>query len=104
MALEEYKRDTWDCVRCSHCKFIHPYRVRSHRFSKICPSSVYYTFDGYSAQGRLDIARGLIDGELKESSLSELQEVIYSCTLCGGCDIMCKFYSINPQVFLFFSL
>ena len=97
MSLEDYRRDAWDCVRCSHCKYIHPYRVRSLRFSKICPSSIYYTFDGYSAQGRLDIARGLIDKELEESSLGELQEVIYACTLCGNCDVMCKYYNdIDP--------
>jgi Fe-S oxidoreductase len=97
MALEEYRRDAWDCVRCSHCKYIHPYRVRSLRFSKICPSSAYYFFDGYSAQGRLDIARGLIDKELGESSLGELRELIYACTLCGGCDVMCKYFNdIDP--------
>ena len=97
MALEEYRRDAWDCVRCSHCKYIHPYKVRSLRFSKICPSSMYYFFDGYSAQGRLDIARGLIDKELEESSLGELQELIYACTLCGNCDVMCKYYNdIDP--------
>ena len=97
MSLEEYRRDAWDCVRCSHCKYIHPYRVRSLRFSKICPSNMYYFFDGYSAQGRLDIARGLIDKELEESSLGELQEIIYACTLCGNCDVMCKYFNdIDP--------
>jgi Fe-S oxidoreductase len=97
VALEDYRRDAWDCVRCSHCKYIHPYRVRSLRFSKICPSSIHYTFDGYSAQGRLDIARGLIDKELPETSLGELQEIIYACTLCGGCDVMCKYFNdIDP--------
>jgi Fe-S oxidoreductase len=101
VALEEYRRDAWDCVRCSHCKYIHPYRVRSLRFSKICPSSAYYFFDGYSAQGRLDIARGLIDKELEESSLGELQEVIYACTLCGGCDVMCKYFNDIDPLFVF---
>lgn len=101
MALEEYRRDAWDCVRCSHCKYMHPYRVRSLKFSKVCPSSAYYFFDGYSAQGRLDIARGLIDKELEESSLGELQQVIYACTLCGGCDVMCKYFNdIDPLLVL----
>lgn len=72
---------------------MHPYRVRSLRFSKICPSSIYYTFDGYSAQGRLDIARGLIDKELGEGDLGALSQVIYTCTLCGSCDVMCKYYN-----------
>ena len=93
MTLEEYRRDAWDCVRCSHCKYIHPYRVRSLRFSKACPSSIHYTFDGYSAQGRLDIARGLIDKELGENDLDALAQVIYACTLCGSCDVMCKYYN-----------
>jgi len=54
---------------------------------------MYYTFDGYSAQGRLDIARGLIDKELGEADLGELSQVIYTCTLCGSCDVMCKYYN-----------
>jgi Fe-S oxidoreductase len=101
VALEDYRRDAWDCVRCSHCKYIHPYRVRSLRFSKICPSSAHYFFDGYSAQGRLDIARGLVGGELADSSLPDIQEVIYACTLCGGCDAMCKYYNdLDPLLIL----
>jgi len=75
--------------------------VRSLRFSKICPSSAYYFFDGYSAQGRLDIARGLIDRELAESSLGELQEVIYACNLCGGCDVMCKYFNDLDPLLVF---
>lgn len=101
MSLKDYQRDTWDCVRCSHCKYIHPYRVRSLRFSKICPSSAHYFFDGYSAQGRLDIARGLVAGEIEESRLKELQEVIYACTLCGGCDVMCKYYNDLDPLLVF---
>jgi Fe-S oxidoreductase len=54
---------------------------------------MYYTFDGYSAQGRLDIARGLIDKELGEGDLGALSQVIYTCTLCGSCDVMCKYYN-----------
>jgi Fe-S oxidoreductase len=101
VALEDYRRDAWDCVRCSHCKYIHPYRVRSLRFSKICPSSAHYFFDGYSAQGRLDIARGLVEGELADSSLRDIEEVIYACTLCGGCDAMCKYYNdLDPLLIL----
>jgi Fe-S oxidoreductase len=101
VSLEDYRRDAWDCVRCSHCKYIHPYRVRSHKFSKICPSSMHYVFDGYSAQGRLDIARGLIDKEIEESRLGELQEVIYACTLCGACDAMCKYFNdLDPLLVL----
>ena len=58
---------------------------------------MYYTFDGYSAQGRLDIARGLIDKELGEGDLDALSQVIYTCTLCGSCDVMCKYYNdIDP--------
>jgi Fe-S oxidoreductase len=75
--------------------------VRSLRFSKICPSSIYYTFDGYSAQGRLDIARGLIDKELGEGDLDELSQVIYTCTLCGSCDVMCKYYNDIDTLLVF---
>lgn len=62
--------------------------MRSKRFSKICPSSSRFLFDGYSAQGRMDIALALIDNKLDYTP--RLVDIIYKCTLCGACDVMCK--------------
>ncbi len=101
MALEDYRRDVWDCVRCSNCKFVHPWVMKQQRFSRVCPSNAKYFFDAYSSQGRLDIARAIIEGELDYKDSPKLLEVIYKCTLCGACDVMCKFFNdLDPLLIL----
>lgn len=101
MSLEEYKRDVWDCVRCSNCKYVHPWRVKSARFSKICPSNARYIFDAYSAQGKMDITRAIVEGELDYKDTSKLLDVVYKCTLCGACDVMCKFFNDLDPLLIF---
>ena len=76
------------CSRCSNCKHLHGWRIKSHRFSTICPSLDYYLFDSHSSQGRMDIGLALISGKLKMTQ--KLAESLYQCTLCGACDVMCK--------------
>jgi Fe-S oxidoreductase len=70
--------------------WMHPWKVRNARFAKNCPSAEKYLFAAYSCQGRFDLARGLLDGEIDYSE--KLLDVIYSCTLCGACDVTCKYY------------
>lgn len=77
------------------CKWVNPWDVKSARFAKICPSHTYpkFLFDTYSAQGRMDIAKGLITKrhrKVLKKYPQTLVKVIFACTLCGGCDIMCK--------------
>jgi Fe-S oxidoreductase len=48
-----------------------------------------YKYDAYSAQGRFDLARALLEQEIELTP--KALEVIYTCTLCGGCDVTCKF-------------
>jgi len=88
MTLEDYKKTLELCFRCSRCKWICDWDIKSARFSSICPSLKRFLFDAYSAQGRIDIARALLTGDLDYSD--KLLEIVYACTLCGGCDITCK--------------
>ncbi|NVM52468.1 MAG: hypothetical protein HWN66_02110 [Candidatus Helarchaeota archaeon] len=90
--LEDYQYDIDFCVRCSMCKWVNPWDLKSARFSKICPSHAKYLFDTFSAQGRMDLAKGLLDPNRKELLVKSprLLEAIYACTQCGACDIMCK--------------
>jgi len=69
------------------CKYVFTWHVKSERFARICPSLLRYQFDAFCAQGRLDVARALIDGELEWSD--RLLDVVYRCQLCGGCDYVC---------------
>ncbi|RMF94776.1 MAG: (Fe-S)-binding protein [Candidatus Schekmanbacteria bacterium] len=87
--LEKYRWDLVNCERCSMCKWVHPWSVKNKKTAKICPSNQMYKFDAYSAQGRFDLARALLEGEIEITD--KVLEVIYTCTLCGGCDVTCKF-------------
>ena len=88
MSLEKYAWDAVNCPRCSLCKWVDPWELSSERFAKVCPSIARYYLDAYSCQGRLDIALGLIRGELDLTG--SLLDIVYKCNLCGACDIMCK--------------
>jgi len=84
------RKNAWNCTRCSVCKQIDSWEVKSARFNEICPSGAYYLFDAYSCQGRMDTALALIDGELKYEDSPGLLDIYYRCNMCGGCDAMCK--------------
>jgi len=86
----DLRKNAWNCARCSVCKWIDSWEVKSARFAKVCPSSARYLFDAYSCQGRMDIALALIDGGLKYEDSPGLLDVIYRCNTCGGCDASCK--------------
>src|SRR3990172_16923 len=88
MKLKDYRYDIEMCVRSSSCKWIDPMWSKSKRFNKICPISSRFLFDAYSCQGIMDMALAVLDKEIGYSK--ELIDVLYKCTLCGGCDIMCK--------------
>ena len=91
MALEKVEYDASHCQRCSTCKWSHIWEIKSHRFSRNCPSLWYGVFDAYAAQGKNDITTGLLKGELDwNTSKDKLLEIIYRCPLCAACDINCK--------------
>ena len=85
----DIKKVAWNCARCSTCKWVDSWEVKDARFAKVCPSSLYYLFDAYSCQGRMDVAYALLEGELSFDDPAVL-EVYYRCNTCGGCDAMCK--------------
>lgn len=86
----DLRKNAWNCARCSVCKWVDSWEVKSARFAKICPSSLFYLFDAYSCQGRMDVALALIDGTLKYEDSPALLDIFYKCNMCGGCDAMCK--------------
>ena len=73
--LEEYRRDAWNCYRDSMCKYIFTWHIKSESRARNCPSLMNYHFDAFSAQGRLDVARAMIEGELQWSD--RLLDVVY---------------------------
>ena len=85
--FETYKWDAQNCIRCTNCKWVDFIWMQSLRFSKLCPSNARYFFDAYAANGRYDIALALAEGRLEFSP--KILEEIYTCTLCGACDVKC---------------
>jgi len=86
--LEEFKRQAWNCFRCSMCKHVYPWHLKSEEFYQICPSGAKKKFDAYFSQGRMDIIRAYLEGDLKDSP--KLLEIIYLCTSCGACEYICS--------------
>jgi Fe-S oxidoreductase len=80
----------WNCSRCSYCKWIDPWRVKSWKYARICPQNARYQFDAYSAQGKCDLALSLIDGKMKWEDDPRIKDILFRCTMCGGCDTMDK--------------
>jgi len=79
------------CPRCSLCKFPPMVKVEKKEFSIICPSYREYKFHSHSGGGRVVMAMAYFEGrgELTE----ETRDAIFQCTLCGGCDMACKYSS-----------
>lgn len=86
--LEDLRVQLERCSKCSFCKFVPIPRVKSWRFSPICPSTQRYNFHAYSAGGRIAIGLGLAVGKI--SYTDTLLDVVYRCTLGGACDVSCK--------------
>jgi len=85
--LRDYRRWAWNCFRDSMCKHVFPWHTKNPDYYQICPSLMKYRFDGYAAQGKMDIARALIEGEIEWSD--KILEIIYADPLCGACDYIC---------------
>ncbi|MFH1775273.1 MAG: (Fe-S)-binding protein [Chloroflexota bacterium] len=95
--LEEYREEVWHCNRCNMCKEVFGWYMKSAEFSPICPSFAFNKYDAYSAQGKMHIARALIEGEMEWEDSEELLRIIYSCDMCGGCTINClRIMENNP--------
>jgi len=87
------KKARWtafNCSRCSVCKWVDSWRVKSHRYARICPQHTRYLYDSHSAQGKCDLALALIDGKMKWDEDPEIRDILFQCTMCGGCDAMDK--------------
>lgn len=86
--LENFRYDADRCVGCKGCAWVDHIYMPGRDFALRCPSIARYLFDAYSAYGREKIALALLDKKLNYSP--KVQEIVYSCLLCGACDAGCK--------------
>lgn len=90
------------CVRCSLCKFP-PLTVVEHaNYSMICPSYREYKFHSHSGGGRNIIAIAMKHGRAPLSQA--VRDAVYQCTLCGGCDMTCKYSSDIELIEMMYAL
>ncbi|MBD3227851.1 MAG: (Fe-S)-binding protein [Candidatus Lokiarchaeota archaeon] len=92
---KDLRRDVYQCsLKCFNCMYINPHYLISQDFYMNCPAGKLYGFDSYFSGGRMEIARGIIDGTIKlpDEKSKELLKVIYACTTCGSCENVC-FYN-----------
>jgi len=64
--------------------------VKSKEFSSICPSIDRYNFHAYSGGGKVIMANALHKGRIEFTE--EMLDVLYRCTNCGACEVVCKFF------------
>ncbi len=90
MALAEYEKDMGACSRCSSCKWVPFNQIKSWRFARNCPALARFTAHPYSGSGKMSMGLSVLKGR---SELTEqVAEIIYSCQMCGACDVSCKVY------------
>ncbi|NHI94172.1 MAG: (Fe-S)-binding protein [Candidatus Lokiarchaeota archaeon] len=82
MSLEQYKDDIYTCnrTRCGFCR-------------EACPMYEHFKFEIYSSRGKMQVARGLLEGKVKPSK--ELMEVLSLCAACGYCQYKCALNNVE---------
>ena len=86
--LENYKYTMESCNHCGQCKWLLSPKASGWDFAEICPINQLYGFDAYSGQGMINIAKEVMNGTLHYGD--GMEEMLYTCTACGACDINCK--------------
>jgi len=86
--LEDYYEDMLRCYKCSYCRWVFFPDARDERFVYQCPSGDAFRFLAYYASGRMEIARGIVEGRLPWSKTVE--HILYTCTTCGACEALCE--------------
>jgi heterodisulfide reductase subunit D len=91
--IEAIKNAALSCIKCAFCRQTLPSLTKSNRFADNCPSGLYFNYEAYYASGRNEIARAILLNEYPLQDSKQLQEIIYSCTTCGACEVNCRYIS-----------
>ncbi len=88
---EDLKNRALSCIHCAMCRQTLPSETKNNAYADTCPAGLYFNFEAYYPPGRNEIARAIIRNEYPLQDSEKLQEVIFSCTTCGACEIHCKY-------------
>ena len=86
--LSSFRYTMDSCNHCGQCKWILPHMMHGADFAQICPIYQYYGFDACSGQGLINIAKEVLNGTVTYGD--GLEDLLYTCTACGACDVNCK--------------
>lgn len=83
--LEEVRDNVYRCIRCGFCTDGYDWTLGMYG---VCPIREHTPgFEPYTARGKLQVAKGLLEGTLKMTQ--EMAKVIFQCTLCNSCNEIC---------------
>jgi len=85
--LEKYSKIVYYCSHCRLCSIANYHELKD--WVPICPSGSYFGFESYFSSGRIELIRGLLEGDVKPEAEDVLQ-IVYGCQVCGGCFVQCK--------------
>ncbi|RZN68482.1 MAG: (Fe-S)-binding protein [Candidatus Methanolliviera hydrocarbonicum] len=85
--LSDYLGEFSHCFHCHLCTVADWHKL--DRWLPICPTFAYYGFESFSAAGRVEIARALVEGEIDDVT-PRIAQIIFSCTGCGACFEQCN--------------
>ena len=88
-SLEDIRFSRVKCIRCNMCKFPPLARVESHAHSMGCPAYEHFKFTSSSGGGLVIMANSLMEGRAEITDA--VQKTAHGCTLCGLCDVSCKY-------------
>lgn len=94
--LEKHEFEYWTCARCSLCKWPPLAQIKSTKFASVCCSMDYGYFHPWSGGGKIIMGASLFFNRL-DTITEQMRDTILQCTLCGACDVSCK-YSTNMEV------
>lgn len=94
--LKKHESEFWLCSRCSLCKFPPLAQIKSSRFYSVCCSMDYGNFHPWSGGGKVIMGASLFYDRIEKFS-DEMRDAVLQCTLCGACDVSCK-YSTDMEV------
>jgi len=90
MGLKRVADRIWTCSSSGQCVGKGPTNPFGGPSSPLgmCPPAEEFRTEGYTARGRLYLARLLYDGVLSPTA-EELDRIAYTCVACGWCDEVC---------------
>jgi heterodisulfide reductase subunit D len=100
--VEKYKKEIYRCIQCRSCYFAYsgePDREGMGEHEGVlyegivdgCPAQHTFEWNAYANAGKMYIARGVLEGDLKlDEDGEEIRDLLMPCIVCGNCQIQCE--------------